>query len=447
MDSSLEILPLGASRFPRPISELRIVEPGHKARLFFFQRDQMGSRYMTQSVLPLLRNPCLDRRKDSVPVPTASSLANTSPITLRQGVIHGAAVATLFVLVVARWNHYLVWPEFHGDEDIYIAAFQAAAAGESPFEIAGYFYPAALASFGGWLISAFGETAVRLAMRGAVVLGLVTTVWIALSLWQARYLERLGVAAAYLALAPSVRSGLENGNLSFAVIGLILLALFLWPRRPVASGLLLGASVVAKPLAPLAILALFVHRPVPWRWQHWLAAAVAGASGAAFLLPHQLAMMTAGFSDSFSGIRTVSLVRIAALLGLELNPYWIAAAVGVGVVVLCTLRAMTPLELMSVATTAAVLSVPVVWSHTLMLTLPLQVLAVLRAARRQAVRDSGRSEVLLILLLVASIQFSAGAEALLGSSGLSQALLLAVPLLAPVGLTFYVLGTREIDDG
>ncbi len=361
------------------------------------------------------------------------------------------AIVALLVLVWVRWPHLLVWPRVVWDEDIYIAAFRATASGESPFGVAGYFYPAALAHVGGWLLSMVGEAPVRYLLRAGVSLGLVVAVWSSLSLWRASAWLRLGVAGVYLATAPVVRSGLENGNLSFAVVGLVVLALFLWPSRPATAGLLLGASVAIKQLALLAIVSLLVHRPAAGGRRHWMAGGIAAAVAVPLLLSGpRLEMMSAARLEALAGLTSASLVRVLGLSGLVVSPVVIALLVAVAVLVVCRLRPLTEVELLCVATTAAVLSLPVVWSHTYLLTLPVQVVAILYAFDGRSIRSpraSARFERPLVLLLVGAAQLAIGREGALGNQpALLQVVILLVPVFAPLLLTIFILHRGEAAD-
>ncbi|MEZ5312141.1 MAG: glycosyltransferase 87 family protein [Thermoanaerobaculia bacterium] len=106
---------------------------------------------------------------------------------------------------------------------------------------------------------------------------------------------------------------MEFGNLSFAVGGLILLALLLEERSPVTTGVLLGASLLVKPLAPAAVLTLLFDRTRPGRW-HWLAATVAVLfAGLPLLADPELAAFVTKGSSVWAIDRTVSLHRFLAL--------------------------------------------------------------------------------------------------------------------------------------
>jgi len=357
----------------------------------------------------------------------------------------------LFVLVAVRWRHYLIWPDLVFDEDIYIRAFRAASAGESPFGVQGYFYPAVLARVGGWLLAVLGEIPLRYLMRASVDLGLVVTVWLSLSLWRVAPIVRLATASVYVVVAPVVGGGLREGNLSFAVVGLVLTGLYVWPRRPVAAGLILGTSVAVKQLAPLAILSLLVHRPVPPSRKHWIAGGIAVAVAVPLLLAgSRNEMIAAARLQELTRVHSASLARELDLAGLHTNPVLIAIVVALLVIVVGRLRPMNPSELLCVATTAAVLSLPVVWSHTLLLTLPVQVLALVLAfdgSSSRAPQRMARYEKVLVVLLVASAQLAIGHEGALGHQAfLLQVAVLLVPILAPLFLTLFILHrTRTVD--
>ena len=110
-------------------------------------------------------------------------------------------------------------------------------------------------------------------------------------------------------------------------------------------------------------------------------------------------------------------------------------------------------EILAFGGLAAVLAVPVIWSHTLLLTLPLQVLALRRAAtRRRGLpgADPGsnvsawlRYEGVFVVLAVLALQLTEGAGAIDDQSLWLQLPVLVVMMLAGPALMAYVLATRS----
>jgi len=253
------------------------------------------------------------------------------------------------------------------------------------------------------------------------------------------------IAAVYLTLAPAVKLSLVFGNISFVVIGLALVALTVWPTRPGIAGVLLGVSVGIKPLAPMAALALGVHRPICKGRAHWIAAGLAISIMAAILLPpSRLLEMTSRPITGHAYFRTISLHRILSLTGVEVSPLEAAILVAVITVLVCLVFPMAVEEILCVAATASVLATPVIWSHTLLLVLPVQVIAFERAWARGGSHFSFRRyELWLVILAIAALQFSRGAGLVDLMAAPFQIVALAVPYLAAPALTTYILISRR----
>lgn len=379
---------------------------------------------------------------------------------------HLAALAVLVIVAVVRWHHCVLAPEPLIDEATYLEAFRAAAEGRSPYDVGSFHYTPLFAWAGAKALGALGETGTLAALRASALAGLALAVWCSSAWLATSWTRRLALAVAFVALAPAAGAGLCTGNISFAVIGVILLALTQWPRRSwlsgaVPSGLALGATVAAKPLAPLALVALVVHRAAPGRDgperpqalpppPQELAARVAGSAGglvaALLLLPmvSELAAMSAQPIHPLSYARSFSLQRVLSLAGVEVNPLVVFVAVATGLAVLARLLPLDRSQLLAVAVAASILGTPIVWNHTLLLTLPLQVMALAVAIERR--RDAPRTEsrrrfyqIVLVALLALSIQLSEGYGAVDALSRGAQLVFLSLPCFAPVALAAYVL--------
>jgi hypothetical protein len=290
-------------------------------------------------------------------------------------------------------------------------------------------------------------------IRSLVVLGLVLTVWLSLIWWRTPVWRRLVVGALYLCVASAIGLGMRTGNISFLVIGAIIPALMFWKDRPVLSGLLLGSSVAIKPIAPLAALVLLVHRPVEGGYRQVVAGLAAGVAMLGSLFP--IVAFLEMFSQNIAALslnRSISLHRLFSLAGIEINPLIAFVIVAVIAIVVSRLRPLDEADLLCLALTAAIWSVPLIWTHTLLLTLPVQVLAVVRAFDRrrnwqsdgtQSNRTVGfpRFEIWLVLVAVASIQLAEGAGSVDRMDSWIQLIALGIPFVAPAALAGYVLWT------
>jgi hypothetical protein len=359
---------------------------------------------------------------------------------------HAAAILVLAAILVVRWWPAMTNPEPLPDERIYFVAFEAVLAGKSPASARGYLYFPFLAIVGAKEMAALGPAVVAAQMRLANLLGLAVTAWCALawSPWGAR--RKVIVAAAVLSVAPAASFGMTYGNLSLAVSGMVVGGLLLWPRAPVTAGGLLGLSIAVKPLAPVAVLALWAHLPPSRGRRHVVAAVVAGAVAGVLVLgfPYLGDLLSRAQPELAS--RTVSLHRFPYLFGLRLHPAWVTGIVGIATLAFVAGRPLPRRLFLCVAVTATLAATPLVWNHTLLMTLPIQALAIETAWWRSADRRAAggpksllqRLEVLLVLLAVAAIHFSAGATGIDDQALWLQLAGTIPPALAPGILTAYL---------
>jgi hypothetical protein len=389
---------------------------------------------------------------------SAHNLENKSISGLESAKTHSLAIAILGFVTVARWVPFLFSPAPLFDESIYLGAFRAVAAGKSPYSVHGYYYPPPFAVLGSWLMTLLGQPLLLLLIRSLVVLGLVITVWLALIWWRTPVWRRLVVGAIYLCLAPAVGLGMRTGNISFLIIGAIVLGLTIWQHRPVLSGLVLGSSVAIKPIAPLAILVLLVHRPLGGGYRQ----VVAGLAGSIAMLGSLFPIVAflEMFSQNIASLslnRSISLHRLFSLGGIELNPLIAVVIIAVIGVVVARLRPLSESDMLCIALTAAILSVPLIWTHTLLLTLPVQVLAAVRAldrrrnwrsesSRKSGMEGSGRFELWLVVLSIAAIQLAEGAGSVDRMDSWIQLVALGIPFVSPAFLAGYVLWTSPVRD-
>ena len=361
---------------------------------------------------------------------------------------HALAVGAIFVATLLRFYPAVTSVDPLGDELAQERAFLRQADGRSPYLDGGYVYPPSLMRLGA-VLRQLPLASPFLPLRCASLAGLAVVLWCAAA-WLARGpWQRLGFALLYAMLAPGVRQGIEFGNLSFAVGGLLVLALLAWERTPVASGLLLGASLLVKPLALGALPALFFHRPQKGGHRHQLAVAVAVVAAALPLLadPELGAFLRHG-PHTWVLERTVSLHRFLALADARGGASILTLLLLAGVAAVARARVADREQLLAVALAGCVMVTPVVWNHTLVLTLPLQAIAIhLALARWRAARETGRApdrrwrrwEVTGIALAVAALTFAEGATGIDDRGVALQIFATLPPALAPAILAAYVL--------
>lgn len=378
---------------------------------------------------------------------------------------HALAVAALAALLALRWAPALTSPEPLADERIYLSAVAKVMEGKSPAAAHGYLYFPFLAITGAWQAEILGPMAVAWEMRLANLLGLALTAWCALAWSPWGRWRKVLVAAVALALMPAASFGMGYGNLSLAVSGLVVAGLLLWPRAPLTAGGLLGLSIAVKPLAPVAVLALAVHRPEESEAEepdpiqarpHFLAAAMALFVAGSLILSFPYLKDVLGQAEPDLASRTVSFHRFPYVLGLRLHPAMIFGAVAAATAVLARWRPLPRYLFLSLALAGTLAATPLVWSHTLILTLPIQALALQVAWWRfqESRRNAGRGEPSLeeeslrrkiepafVLLAIAAIQFSAGATGIDDQATWLQLVGTLPPALAPGLLTGYLFAT------
>ena len=372
---------------------------------------------------------------------------------------HVIAVLVLAAVAVLRHGAAVTEREPLVDEVFYLAAFHLAAEGESPYSKSGFYYPPAFAYAGGFLLRPLGEGGLLVLLRGLNLLSLgfvvwLATAWLGTSLGSHPWWRGVAVGAAVICLAPGAWLGLLLGNLSFLAMAPLLGGLLWWRRRPMAAGLMLGASLVVKPLAPVAIVVLFAHRALeqgsrsPWG-PHRLAAGVALAAGALLLLvPPGLEEMLSQPVEELTRARIVSLHRFLGHIGIAVDAIWVVAGVALAAVI--AVRLAAPLgrgQLLFLATAGAALATPLLWNHSLLMTLPLQAAALHLA--RERLRAAPEGERKRRLYELAFVALGVAALLLVNGGGVDdrhqalQALVVAVPSLAPAALAGYVLALTE----
>ncbi len=358
------------------------------------------------------------------------------------------AFVLLALLVCVRYPSAVFSTSPRPDELAYVTASERVAAGQGPY-YGPYFYPPALAIAGSGVVRLAGAEALMVLIRTCNVSGIVLLVWWSLALLRVGFRRRLIAAALYLALGPPVAYGIVWGNLSLGIAAVIFLGLLLWPVRPALAGVLLGASIAAKPVAPVAALVLLLQRvptaPDIPRWAHRIAGTVALAlAGVLLLLPPYLEEFLSLTSKMPPFTRNVSLYWMLSLFGVKVPMLVLFAIVAALAVVWTRRRRRGPWELLLIAIPTALLAVPLVWSHTLILTLPIQVAAVERAWRSLrgatgADLPPKRLEAVLVLGAVLAIQLSEGVGGIDNQAFWLQSLVILLPALAPLALSLYLL--------
>ncbi len=360
--------------------------------------------------------------------------------------VHLCSVLVFFAVLALRYGHLLTFPDILNDEISYTRAARRVAAGQSPY-YGGYLYTPLVAVAVAVAVERWELLSVLIGMRTLNFLGVAVTVWIALLPLRWHLLRRWLVGGLYLALAPAVHFTLQFSNLSGAVVGAISVALALWPVAPLFAGLLLGASLAVKPLAPGALAVLLAHRPAGGGRGQVAAVAVASLAAALLILPlpYLGEMLAVPAATARQLIRTVSPHRIAYLLGWHDNAVPLSLALLAAAVWVSRRRAWTPAAVAILAAVTAIATTPIVWSHSLLLTLPLQVLALERAWVRWRAERGGRwerrlaYEAVFVVLGVAAIQFAQGAHGIYDRGLALQLAGAALPAFAPAALAAYLL--------
>ena len=363
------------------------------------------------------------------------------------------------------------------DEQIYEAAISRAAEGASPYEQGGFFYPPTFARAGVGLRAALGPDGARTVMRTANVFGLLYLLWFTVVLGvtggpsdrrndsgpkprgtavgaapassNPRVLLLCLLLPLGLILLPGVRLGLSTGNFSFLVGAAAVFALWIADRRPLIAGLLLGSTLLIKPLVAGALPLLLVPSRPGRRWMERLSpsrivtAAVATGSASLFLWFDRAELGTM-FATELGGVpkgRSLSIYRFARELGLGEMRIVLFVVV---VLILCLAlwgRLRDRRDLLVASTLAVPMTTLVVWSHTLIMCLPLASLAAHRLLERRRDDDvvgfggepRHRIEAVLVCGATALLVF-AHPGGFGDQPGLVQALLLAPFLAAPIVL-------------
>ena len=375
----------------------------------------------------------------------------------------GASAALFLVAVATHWRS--LWLDGAlGDERMFLAAWQAIARGASPYGASVFNYPPPFAFGGHRLWETLGEHRTLVLLRLLALAGAGVVAAVATRPWLRPRPARWAGGLAIVALASPIGAALGLGNIAPAVQGGALAALVLAPSLPLVAGFLLGAGIVCKPLMA-ACLPLLLAGPFTaprdaevtrdWRsllrsWQ-WLTAASAGLVATVLLLACGVAAtaeMLRLASVPAPSSHDLALTKIARSFGLTLP----AGVVFVAVTAIAVLAAWrlrpSARGFLALATTASVLSLPIIWPHTLAITFPTQCLAlekVFAERRAAAARSVWRTALpLLVVAAMLSIEGSAGGGGAPADWPPALAgLVAAIPLAALVFLCACVLWERR----
>jgi hypothetical protein len=293
------------------------------------------------------------------------------------------ALLIVFCLGVIWWFDLLNLPGWTPDGTQYQTAIALVQMGRSPYEQAVFPYPPTIAVLGAWISGVSGQELFLKIFRYANLLGGCAAVWGSVLFIRIPGWIKLVIAALAVAFLPALSDGLENDNLSVLASGLSILALVFWQRLPITMGIVLGFGLALKPLALATLCALAVHRNPPLRKKQALASLAACASAGLLVLLDPNFLLSAGSQPSVSAavtdwaaaVQNVSLFRVLASFGLRVPPFYILAVVMLGTIVYVRTRPLNPVQLLCVALTGSLLSLPIVWQHTLLLITPVAAIA------------------------------------------------------------------------
>jgi hypothetical protein len=356
---------------------------------------------------------------------------------------HGSALFLIVVAAILRFGPFLMAPAPLWDELSYFDAAALWAAGESPFRAAGYFYPSFFAATIASAIDAWGLRAALLGLRALNLAGTALLVWFALSFCPTTYLRRLILGVLLVVSLPGIDLALETGNISPLIVALIFFGIVLARHFPLGSGLVLGLSLVLKPLAGPTLAAVLC--PPSWPRRVRLCAGVVAVISALILpWPFLTDLLALGQKPQYQE-KAVSFHLALVQLGLPLS--WPVVALAVGALTLIAGRwARSGFRLLALATVALVPAAPPLWTHTLLVTLPVQIMALALAHHRLVQFGLSRFRFYEISLIAALCATAHSFRPLYLLGDLHPSFLLVgmfMTVLAPVGLGAYVLATTE----
>lgn len=365
-----------------------------------------------------------------------------------------AAVATISLILITAFIRYAptVLAETMADEATYLSAVDAVLSGQSPYRIYGYLYPPTLALSGAALRHVINAQGLKIALRIINILLGALAVFISITHFEKMNRHRLLIAWLLFLLWPPLVSGVTVGNISPLISGMTLAAVFLFSKKPIPAGLLLASAVAIKPTgsAALVIMPIFCFKAGISKKQILLSLGAMFSVGILCLLwgaPYLKEMLTSVHAQK-QALGNVSLYRCCSLLGLNVSPltFLVLATVGGGAFAWRT--DSHPRLMLCAAACFSLLSMPVVWQHTLLLALPIQAYALETALKRFFYTRSSKRllETITVLAGVLIITFAEDWGGFTMLPPQAQALLLSIPLLAPLGLLLYLQQTHTTSD-
>ena len=287
-----------------------------------------------------------------------------------------AAVVFLFGCGVIWRSDLLHAPGWTPDGMQYQTGIELVRMGHSPYDQAVFPYPPTIAVLGAWISGISGDELFLKIFRYANLLGGCAAVWGSVLLIRIPGWIKLVIAVLGVAFLPALGDGLENDNLSVLAGGLS--------------------------IALVALFALAAHRNPLFEKERWKASLAACASAGLLVLlkPSYLLgvvsqpSVNTAVTDWASAVQNVSLFRVMASFGLEVSPFYLLLAVVLVTVVYVRTRPLNHVQLLCVALTSSLLSLPIVWQHTLLLITPVAFMAPALAFEdfRGASRNSEGSE-------------------------------------------------------
>ena len=356
---------------------------------------------------------------------------------------HLAGIVVVALLLALRLAGEVFAPGPIQDEEVYVAAFARVAAGDSPYRDLPFYYLPPFAVFGAWLDQQIGPAGSLIFFRATNVLAMAALLWLASLPFSLTFAQRCFWASLFGSLAPAVHLALAWGNLSPLAIAFWLTAFLLWSQRPLLAGASLALALLVKPIAPIAIVLLGLHRPPDAKLARraFLAAGVAGSLLVAALAFSPFLQEFLALSGGVPAAgRSASLHHLLHCFGINISALHLLLAVLLASVVLLRRQPKGPAELYAFAAVAGLLATPIVWSHTLLLTLPLQTSALALAWERCG--SFRRPEMMLGATAVLAIQLSNGLGGIETWPLPIQGLFVALPCFAPLGLLLYLKSRR-----
>ncbi len=368
---------------------------------------------------------------------------------------HFLALATLIGVLAVHAAAVLRSDSPTIDEATYERAFAAVAEGRSPYQSPGYYYPAAFAYFGAFLVEGLGVNGARTLFRWLNLGGSALTCWLAAAWWwstgrsvRTRFTERLLVALVLMLVAPGVGAGLATGNFSLTASSWINLALHTAGSWPILAGAILGASLITKPLAAivLPVFAGAALSPRAGRMISPVTVVVASvlASGGFLLLPYFSEMLALEVMEGTLG-GTISLLRVAHLFDFELHQVLLLVLLSPLAFLAGRRYATDRVALICSSLALVMVTSPAIWPYTATVFFPVPVMALSVARSRYEARylgpvparQAGLEVILVAALAIAVLFLNGGAFDRLPRG--PQIVLLLAQLAAPVLLAGYVL--------